>query len=124
MKKQIRQGVFETNSSSVHSLTMCSSEEYEKWKNGEVLYWKDRDKFGTKEDIIEELKTLRYSWSKELCYPDTNWENEDDVSDVFSDEGIGTCEEFFDNEWFETFEQSYTTPNGEKIVAFGYYGHD
>lgn len=30
MKKQIRRGVFETNSSSVHSLTMCSSDEYEK----------------------------------------------------------------------------------------------
>lgn len=31
MKKQIRYEVFETNSSSVHSLTMCSSDEYEKW---------------------------------------------------------------------------------------------
>lgn len=124
MKRQIRYGVFETNSSSVHSLTMCSSEEYEKWENGEVLYWKDKDKFGTREDIIEELKTLRYSWSKELYYPNTNWEDEDDVSDVFSDEGIETYEEFFDNDWFETFEQLYTTPNGEKIVAFGYYGHD
>lgn len=123
MKRQIRHGVFETNSSSVHSLTMCSSEEYEKWENGEVLYWKDKDKFGTREDIIEELKTLRYSWSKELYYPDTNWEDEDDVNDVFSDEGIETCEEFFDNE-FETFEQSYITPNGEKIVAFGYYGYN
>lgn len=33
MKMQIRQGVFETNSSSVHSLTMCSSEEYKKWSS-------------------------------------------------------------------------------------------
>lgn len=121
---QIRRGVFETNSSSVHSLTMCSGEQYEKWESGEVLYWKGRDKFGTKEDIIEELKTMRYSWSKELCYPDVNWENENDVNDVFSDEEIQTCEDFFDNEWFETFEESYITPNGEKVVAFGYYGHD
>ena len=29
MKRQIRRGVFETNRSSVHSLTMCSGEEYE-----------------------------------------------------------------------------------------------
>ncbi|WP_313584682.1 hypothetical protein [Lacrimispora sp.] len=30
MKRQIRRGVFETNSSSTHSLTMCSEEEFEK----------------------------------------------------------------------------------------------
>ena len=38
MKKQIRRGVFETNSSSMHSLTMCSEEEFEQWKNGELLF--------------------------------------------------------------------------------------
>lgn len=125
MKKQIRRGVFETNSSSVHSLTMCSGEEYTKWENGEILYWKERDKFGTREEIIEELKNLRYSWgNRELYYPDVNWDDEDEVSDVFSDERISTYEDFFEDEWFETFEQSYVTPNGEKIVAFGYYGHD
>lgn len=123
MKKQIRFGVFETNSSSVHSLTMCSGEEYEKWKNGEVLYWRERDKFGTKEDIIEEMKTLTW-YNGGLIYDDVNWENEDEVNDIFSDEGVNTCEEYFENEWFETFRDSYTTPNGEKVIAFGYYGHD
>ena len=48
MKKQIRRGVFETNSSSVHSLTMCTGEEYKKWESGEFLYWKIKDKFGTR----------------------------------------------------------------------------
>lgn len=125
MKKQIRRGVFETNSSSVHSLTMCSGEEFDKWAKSEVLYWRDRDKFGTREEIIEELKTLRYSWgSKELYYPDVNWDDEDEVSDVFSDERIKTYEEFFNDEYFDTFEDSYTTPNGEEVVAFGYYGYD
>ena len=124
MKRQIRRGVFETNSSSVHSLTMCTYKEYKKWENEEVLYWRDRDKFGTREDIIKELKNARYRWNNELCYPDVNWDDEDEVSDVFSDEGIQTCEEFFDNEYYETFEQRYTTPSGEVVVAFGYYGHD
>ena len=125
MKKQIRRGVFETNSSSVHSLTMCSGEEYQKWVNGKVLFWGERDKFATKEEIIEELKNMRYSWgNKELCYPDVNWEDEDEVSDVFSDERIKTCEEYFENEWYETFEDRYTTLSGDEVVAFGYYGHD
>ena len=125
MKKQIRRGVFETNSSSVHSLTMCSGEEYQKWENGKVLFWGERDKFATKEEIIEELKNMRYSWgNKELYYPDVNWDDEDEVSDVFSDERIKTCEEYFENEWYETFEDRYTTPSGDEVVAFGYYGHD
>ena len=125
MKKQIRRGVFETNSSSVHSFTMCSGEEYKKWENGEVLYWRDRDRFGTKEDIIEELKNMRCSYgNRELCYPDVNWDDEDEVNDVFSDEGIKTCEEFFENWDYETFSDSYVTPNGEEVVAFGYYGYN
>ena len=41
MKRQIRRGVFETNSSSTHSLTMCSEEEFEQWKNGKVLFDED-----------------------------------------------------------------------------------
>ena len=40
MKRQIRRGVYETNSSSTHSLTMCSEEEFEQWKNGELLFYK------------------------------------------------------------------------------------
>jgi len=123
MKRQIRRGVFETNSSSVHSLTMCSREEYSKWENGKVLYWGSKDKFAVREDIIEELKNARYSWNNELRYS-INWNNEDEVNDVFSDEGIQTCEEFFDDCDLETFCQSYTTPNGDQVVAFGYYGYD
>ena len=44
MKRQIRRGVFETNSSSVHSLTMCTQSDYDRWKNGELIYdyWKDK----------------------------------------------------------------------------------
>lgn len=117
MKIQIRQGVFETNSSSVHSLTMCSSEEYKKWKDGKVLFWRWKDKFGVREDIIEELKCN--SWLS-----DVNWNDEDEVNEAFSDEEICTYEEFFENEWFETFEQRHTTPSGDEVVAFGYYGHD
>ena len=35
---KIRLGVFETNSSSTHSIAICSDEELEKWKAGELLY--------------------------------------------------------------------------------------
>lgn len=123
MKKQIRRGVFETNSSSVHSITMCSQDEYSKWERGEVLFWRDKGKFGTKEEIIAELKTLKW-YSGELRYPDTDWDDEDIVSDIFSDEEIQTEETYWNNCDYETFSDSYTTANGEIIKAFGYYGED
>ena len=44
MKIQIRTGLFETNSSSVHSLVMVSGNDYEKWKNGELVYDRMDDK--------------------------------------------------------------------------------
>ena len=121
--KKIRHGVFETNSSSVHSLTMCSGEEYQKWENGEVLYWEDEDKFGTREEIIEEMKTMKW-YDGTPRYSDVNWEDEDEVHDIFSDERIKTCDEFFENDWFEAYMEEYTTKSGETVVSFGYYGHD
>ena len=56
--KTIRRNVFETNSSSTHSITMCMESDYEKWKNGELYYLEDSDEFVNKEqrDII--LKEL------------------------------------------------------------------
>ena len=48
----VRKNVFETNSSSTHSITMCSENEYDKWKSGELFYKRCYEKFYTKEQII------------------------------------------------------------------------
>ena len=44
---KMRQGVFETNSSSTHSITMCNESDYDKWVNGELYLarwgYKDKD---------------------------------------------------------------------------------
>lgn len=123
MKKQIRRGVFETNSSSTHSITMCSGEEYDKWCSGNLLFWVGKKKFGTKEDIIEELKELT-RWDNSLMYPDVNWDDDSVVADIFDSEEIQTSDEFFDDEYLETFEETYHTSNGEEVVAFGKFGYD
>ena len=36
--KKVRHGVFETNSSSVHTLTICTDEQYGLYMNGELLH--------------------------------------------------------------------------------------
>lgn len=101
MKRQIRRGVFETNSSSVHSITMCMKSDYDKWVAGELVWSR---------------------WNLELV-PITD---EVKASMNTDEKDYLTYEQFNDWEYleYETFEQTYHTPNKETIVAFGYYGHD
>lgn len=123
MKRQIRKGVFETNSSSVHALSMCTENEFDRWENGELLFWKNKNKFGTREEIIEELKkATRYRG--DLRYPNTDWDDKYQVADIFEYENIKTYDQFFEDERYETYSDEYTTPGGETVVAFGYYGSD
>jgi len=50
MKKSIRRGVFETNSSSTHSITICTKEEYDKWFDGLLVLDTWESKLKLKED--------------------------------------------------------------------------
>lgn len=138
MKRQIRRGVFETNSSSVHSLTMCSSDEFDKWVRGEVMFDTYSDKLvNVKPEITEQDKKSAeayYEENKKHYWKEWNQLSEEETYEWymkymndygrFDSDRYNTYEEFFDNEYYETYHQSYTTPNGEKVVAFGYYGHD
>lgn len=87
---QIRTGVFETNSSSTHSLTVCTEEDYKKFVNGE----------------------LKIKYSGRICDKD--------------EDGI-TYEEYasYEQERGETIiDEDFTSPSGDKIKVFGYFGHD
>ena len=77
MKRQIRCGVFETNSSSTHSLTMCSEEEFEAWKRGEVLF----QAYG-KENFISVTKLSEHD--KKMAQEDYE-ENKDDFQKDWND---------------------------------------
>ena len=101
MKRQIRRGVFETNSSSVHSLTMCMKSDFDKWVNGELVWNRWRDRL---EPITDEIK-------KSI---------EEDEREYLTYEQFGDWE-YLD---YETFEDTFETPSGEKVVSFGYYGED
>lgn len=136
MKRQIRCGVFETNSSSTHSLTMCSEDEFEAWKRGELLFKRWEEKFikptqlsdSDKRDAEEEYEHTK----------DDYWKDWNDLSDVekkkwyskyatnhnLKDYGTKTYDEYMYGNDLETFVQRYTSKNGDKIVAFGEYGYD
>lgn len=127
MKRKIRRSTFETNSSSCHSLTMCSKEEYDEFEKGNMYIekWGSR-KLYTKEELIEEFKQ-EVDWrTKQKKYPGVDWSNNDEFNRVLTESDYCTYEEYWDtvSEKYETFEDSYTNENGETVYAFGYYGFD
>ena len=121
MKRVIRRGVFETNSSSTHSITMVSSEDYNKWQNGELFYCDGE--FITKENAIKELKDDNYFIKS---HPDFDFEDEEALEDVLYDWEYYTYNKYWNKyeNYYETYANTYTTKNGEEIIAFGYYGMD
>ena len=130
MKRQIRRGVFETNSSSTHSLTMCLKSDYDKWLKGELVLYTGcgfvypkhirptKNTFYTMEEVIKFIQFNRYA-------SDLDLNDIDAVKEWMKDEGYWmTIEDYErDCEDFEGFEETMVTPNGDQVVAFGYYGY-
>lgn len=128
MKRQIRRGVFETNSSSTHSITMCSNKEYDEFEKGNLYIerW-GSSKLYTKEELIEKFKNITDWRTKEPKYTGVDWNNEDEFNRVLEEvEYYCTADEYWNTvtDEYETFEKTYTSPTGETVVAFGYYGYN
>ncbi len=127
---QVRQGVFETNSSSTHSITIVPQSEFNEWKNGDTYFndgwWynstnliKDNT-FITKDEAISLVMTSDY-------LPESNpYEmSEEELDELFADEySIYSYEKFLYDSYLESYVKHYTTEHGDNIVAFGQYGHD
>lgn len=128
MKRQVRRGVFETNSSSTHSITMCMKSDYDKWINGEVYFYTgsgwhfpDNNKpvsgrLYTKNEAIDFLKVYKY------CPKDVDWNDEECVDEMLRENDFIDSE--YENDYLEWYKEEFTTPNGETVVAFGEYGYD
>ena len=126
--KTIRQGCFETNSSSTHSITMCMESDYEKWKNGEMYWHRWNDELVSKEEVEKEMAKLREEFIADNPDFDENNEEWKEKLEQYinEDKMYYTYEEFNDYDYieYETFVDKYNTPNGDTVVAFGYYGQD
>lgn len=146
---QVRQGVFETNSSSTHTLTICSKDDFDKWKKGEVL-WLDRDwqKLDTDKNFVtpEELEELAEKYNEEQQKRIDSGDkfahtvdidkvlNErrdyDSYYDSYWDTERSALEAYTMDDWYarngdlETYSETFTSPSGDEMVAFGAFGYD
>lgn len=72
--KSIRESVFESNSSSVHSLTVVSKEEYEDFENGKELWNPETEELSSLDDIY---KTVVED-GNELVSPEEKWSTKEE----------------------------------------------
>ena len=131
---------FETNSSSTHSITICSQETYDKWRDGKVLFGDWNQDFIEAEELTSydyECAKTKYESSKGKYYKSWDELSTKDQKDytteyVLRNKKKKDYDEYLTrDEWLvrhnsgtETFSEHYTTKSGDKIVAFGYFGYD
>lgn len=126
---QIRQGVFETNSSSTHSITIAPESDFNKWKNGEVYlnddWWStsndpNKDKtFLTRDEAINLLRSNKYYIGDE----DLDGMGIEELDEFLCEWNIYTFENYWDD-YLEYYETHYTTEHGDNIIVFGQYGYN
>lgn len=113
--KQVRLGVFETNSSSVHSMTLMDRALFEQWKtNGLYLNYgrNEPPEFLTRAALIERLG--------DTFIKEKEWY--EDERSLFQYFGWSTWEDYgadYAVDW-----ESYTTKSGDDVVVVAYYGRD
>ena len=94
--RKVRLGIFETNSSVVHSLCIVTEDDFNKFKDGELVY--DR-------------------WNEELVDASKVNLDEDGGNQYWAEEEYG-------GGYFDVDYQPFTTPSGDKMVVMCYYGED
>ena len=116
----IRFNTWETNSSSVHSITLCDPKDYEDWKEGKLLFF-DPD-WGAEKDYFpqfikkEDLKIFKDKYP--FIFKDTNHKEEYLYEDYVSFNqyiyNITGGADFFEED---------LNYKGNDLIAFGYAGY-
>lgn len=121
--RQVRNNVFETNSSSTHSIAICTENEFNLWMAGKLYknsVWVhkmstplEKQKFLNIDEAITLIKSNRHYREKD---------EDENLDDYLAEFGIYSYDR-----WGHDYEHEvtyYTTPGGENIVVGCYYGID
>ena len=133
----IRRNVFETNSSSTHSLIICSDKTYNDWLDGKVVYNSYAEEFveakqpteidfhkaevmymENKSDYMKDWKDL--TPEMQLAYLKENVMEENDSYQY------KTYDDYRNemNSMEESFERTWETEHGDVVHILGYMGYD
>lgn len=126
MKVQVRRGVFETNSSATHSLTLYEKSEWEKFKNGEGFIdesWRSNKstKYQTKDDIhnSKQFQTwLENSYAEEDLKQMDKDKLDEALAEFIDEFGIWNYDSY--TEYYEVLEEE--VPNSNHVAVSIYRG--
>lgn len=113
MKTQIRKSVFETNSSSTHTLTLYCTTEWNEFKNNKIYLDACSNEFVTEDELRERFKKA----SKE--YPGSyNLEDIESFDEWRRDECIYNIDEYEDS--YEILEEEIQEVGKTAVSIYGY----
>lgn len=141
---QIRQMTFETNSSSTHSIVICTKKQFEDWKMGKCFFNANTEKFVNPDaDQIEEYRKEaieQYKIRKDSDPYSVSWDMlPSEYQEKYIDAHVKLRLEqerascycmSYDNYKYhyqdgcEYTEKYFTTEHGDEVVAFGKGGYD
>ncbi len=125
---KIRYDVFETNSSSTHSLCVAQNEEIDKLKNDELLVnlmWDRPSYLITYEDALNELIDVIHKYGHKDEIEIINSGDKEEIYRLMYEYDIAErFDSYIEPEYLEPYEEEFTTKNGDRVLIFGRYGHD
>lgn len=140
----VRQGVFETNSSSTHSITICSKKQFDDWKAGKCLFNVDSEKFVVpdpdrvkeyEKEAVEQYKRLKdndpysVSWAMLASEDQQRYIDAHVKYRLEQERNNYNCLSYdeyklYHKEGCECTEKFFTTEHGDEVAAFGKGGYD
>ena len=133
----IRRNVFETNSSSTHSLIICSDKTYNDWLDGKVVYNSYAEEFVEAKQPTEiDFHKAEVMYMENKSYYMKDWkdltpemqlaylkENVMEENDTYQ---YRTYEDYKNemDSMEESFERTYETEHGDVVHILGYMGYD
>lgn len=123
----IRNKLFETNSSSVHALTLIESKDYDKWCAGGYYLNFETGEVLTREEAIKLSKKGYDEWlekypNTDLTFPDL--EDKEAIEEILKEERLFTSNTFdIYTEEYEVDEDTFSKGDSEYVVL-SYFGYD
>lgn len=113
--KITREAVFETNSSSTHSLVILSKKDYEAWKNDEVVL----DLYAEEVRPLDPNRKIVRNEDGSIIYNDKHYE---DMYDLMENEYEDISDEYAPKEYIEEYAEVEEKEIDDKVVISIYRG--
>lgn len=133
----VRRNVFETNSSSTHSLIICGDKMYNDWKNMKVVYDNDNDEFvKAKQPTEQDFHKAEVMYTENKSDYMKDWKDltpqmqlaylKENVMEEYGPYQYKTYEDYRDlmGKMETSFERTWKTEHGDVVHILGYMGYD